>query len=367
MQSGLTGRVAAPNIDRTSETGRAAAVTAEFRPGRAATIVQPLVLDDARAADGEGFGDSNYLIGNPVHEPGDFDLVGAGDHVFVAAGWTDAVRHVAPVSAIGDEPIADVIDCAGIIFRPAAPDIRGHSNGGIPLALDADVLTTVKTFVAGPQDDAPFGFADWSGTSGGWASAMSAGQNTPGWVAAASLGLSEPRDAAEARSAPKDDAAADAMHKAGAIASNETEANTPATNDERSATERPAGATEGATVDRSILAGLANSAANAMHLVPGLVHTWDVIDVPAVEQWKGSTSGNHGLLFGDRSDGETARNISWLEVNGNTVVQADVSGHATPDLQITLPGTHLNLPRQGFPAVAARTRPVQILRVWRNR
>jgi hypothetical protein len=345
MQSGSAVRVAALNVDRTSDTGRAPAATAELRPGRAAVIVQPLVLDEARTAD--GFGDSNGLVGNLVHELDDanFALVGTGDSFVFAPGPIDEARHVAPVGTIGDEPPVDAVDDAGIVFRFDVPDILDHSKDAARLALDADVLSTVKAFLASPQVDALFDFANRPAPSVGWASAAGSGHDAPRSAAAADPVPSEAHDATEARSAAEGGAAAEAKPDASSIVSSEI---TQATSDSGSATEHPAGAVEGAAADRSIFAALADSAANAIRLVSGFVHTWDVTDVPAVEQWKGSASGNHGFLFGDRSNDETARAISWLEVNGNTVVEADVSGHATPDLQITLPGTHLNLHAKDF-------------------
>jgi hypothetical protein len=152
---------------------------------------------------------------------------------------------------------------------------------------------------------------------------------------------------AEAPSATNEGASPNAVSETQSTAPGE-QTNTQVPSDAKSATEHPSGVVEGAAADRSIFAALADSSANALHLISGLVHTWDVLDVQAVEQWKGSASGNHGFLFGDQSNQATARNISWLEVNGNTIVQADVAGLATPDLQITLPGTHLNLHAKDF-------------------
>ena len=233
----------------------------------------------------------------------------------------------------------------GSYFEFDVPDVLDHSKDAARLALDADVLSTVKAFLAGPQDDALFDFANRPAPSVGWASAAGSGHDAPRSAAAADLVPSEAHDAAEARSAAEGGAAAEAKPDASSIVSSRDH---PGDQRRRVCNGAP-GRRSRRRGSRPInLRRSGQLAANAIRLVSGLVHTWDVTDVPAVEQWKGSASGNHGLLFGDSSNDETARAISWLEVNGNTVVEADVSGHGTPDLQITLPGTHLNLHAKDF-------------------
>jgi hypothetical protein len=48
------------------------------------------------------------------------------------------------------------------------------------------------------------------------------------------------------------------------------------------------------------------------------------------------------LLTAGQNANVVANSVTWVESNGNTIVQADANGDTTADLQIVLLGTNLN-------------------------
>ena len=63
-----------------------------------------------------------------------------------------------------------------------------------------------------------------------------------------------------------------------------------------------------------------------------------------------STKGNQAFFYGGQNTNAVAHGVTWFEdpVNGNTIVQVDVIGNTTADLQIVLNGTNLNLQMTDF-------------------
>jgi hypothetical protein len=52
--------------------------------------------------------------------------------------------------------------------------------------------------------------------------------------------------------------------------------------------------------------------------------------------------GTKPLLTAGQNANVVANSVTWVESNGNTIVQADANGDTTADLQIVLLGTNLN-------------------------
>jgi hypothetical protein len=59
-------------------------------------------------------------------------------------------------------------------------------------------------------------------------------------------------------------------------------------------------------------------------------------------------SGNQAFLFGGANSNTVANSVTWFESGGNTVVQVDLNGNTTADIQIVLNGLNLNLHATDF-------------------
>jgi hypothetical protein len=70
----------------------------------------------------------------------------------------------------------------------------------------------------------------------------------------------------------------------------------------------------------------------------------DIIDLSAIDA-NTSAKGNQTFFYGGQNSNAVAHGVTWFEdpVTGNTIVQVDVNGNTTADLQIVLHGNNLNL------------------------
>jgi Ca2+-binding RTX toxin-like protein len=105
--------------------------------------------------------------------------------------------------------------------------------------------------------------------------------------------------------------------------------------------------TGGADADLFIFKVAADSAPTAPDVVTDFVAGTDKIDLSLIDA-NSSLSGNQAFLFGDNNPNVVARSVTWYESDGNTIVQADVSGNNVAELQIVLLGTGLNLQATDF-------------------
>jgi Ca2+-binding RTX toxin-like protein len=107
--------------------------------------------------------------------------------------------------------------------------------------------------------------------------------------------------------------------------------------------------TGGQGSDRFVFAALTDSAPSARDLITDFVPGSDIIDLSAIDA-NTSTKGNQAFFYGGQNTNAVAHSVTWFEdpVNGNTIVQVDVNGNTTADLQIVLHGTNLNLQMTDF-------------------
>jgi hypothetical protein len=93
-----------------------------------------------------------------------------------------------------------------------------------------------------------------------------------------------------------------------------------------------------------VFAALTDSAPSARDLITDFEPGSDIIDLSAIDA-NSSTKGNQAFFYGGQNTNAVAHSVTWFEdpVNGNTIVQVDINGNTTADLQIVLRGTDLNL------------------------
>ena len=103
----------------------------------------------------------------------------------------------------------------------------------------------------------------------------------------------------------------------------------------------------GPETDTFVFAALTDSTASAPDLITDFVHGSDIIDLSAIDA-NNRSRGDQAFLFGGENANVAAYAVTWFERNGNTIVQADVNGNTTADLQIVLTGTALNLHATDF-------------------
>src|SRR6185295_14195075 len=96
-----------------------------------------------------------------------------------------------------------------------------------------------------------------------------------------------------------------------------------------------------------VFTALSDSAPTARDTVTDFVHGTDVINLSALDAYQAG-AGNQVFAFAGNNASAVAHSITWYESNGNTIVQADVSGDATADFAIVLKGINLSLTATDF-------------------
>jgi hypothetical protein len=98
-----------------------------------------------------------------------------------------------------------------------------------------------------------------------------------------------------------------------------------------------------------VFTAVADSAPSARDLIADFIEGSDINDFSAIDA-NTSISSNQAFLYGGQNAKVVARNVTWFKdlANGNTIVQADVNGNTTADLQIVLHGTNFHLQATDF-------------------
>jgi len=105
--------------------------------------------------------------------------------------------------------------------------------------------------------------------------------------------------------------------------------------------------TGGQGSDKFVFTALAHSTPNASDLITDFVTGSDIFDFSTIDA-NTSKGGNQAFAYGGQNANVVANSVTWVESNGNTIVQADANGDTTADLQIVLLGTNLHLHATDF-------------------
>jgi Ca2+-binding RTX toxin-like protein len=105
--------------------------------------------------------------------------------------------------------------------------------------------------------------------------------------------------------------------------------------------------TGGLDSDRFVFVTVADSLPTARDVITDFVHGVDIIDLSALDA-NTASFGNQAFSFVGQNGNTVAHSVTWFEVGGNTVVQADINGNTTADFAIVLTGTHLQLAQSDF-------------------
>jgi Ca2+-binding RTX toxin-like protein len=95
--------------------------------------------------------------------------------------------------------------------------------------------------------------------------------------------------------------------------------------------------TGGSGSDRFVYTAVSDSTVAEPDTIIDFIQGEDVIDFSLIDA-NPSRRGEQAFAFG--GENPVANGVNWFESGGNTVVQADVTGDATADLQIILTGSH---------------------------
>ena len=93
----------------------------------------------------------------------------------------------------------------------------------------------------------------------------------------------------------------------------------------------------------------------ARDTITDFVHLSDMIDLSAIDadvgrgrNGAGGQPGDQAFKFAGQNANVVAHSVTWFEIDGNTIIQADVNGNTTADFTIALTGTDKNLTTQDF-------------------
>lgn len=103
----------------------------------------------------------------------------------------------------------------------------------------------------------------------------------------------------------------------------------------------------GIGADSFVFLSLSDSRTTAVDIIEDFVHGIDKIDLSAIDA-NTKRAGDQTFAFAGRATTVAYNAVNWFESGGNTVVQADVDGNKTADLQLTLLGTNLGLTASDF-------------------
>jgi hypothetical protein len=81
--------------------------------------------------------------------------------------------------------------------------------------------------------------------------------------------------------------------------------------------------------------------------IVGLVHGVDVIDFSSIDA-NTSRRGDQAFAFGGENTSLVTNGVTWFENGGDTIIQPDMNGDASADLQIILTGINHNLAATDF-------------------
>ena len=79
-----------------------------------------------------------------------------------------------------------------------------------------------------------------------------------------------------------------------------------------------------------------------------------MIDLSAIDadkgrgQGGGGQAGDQAFKFAGQNANVVANSVTWFEIDGNTIIQADVNGNTTADFTVVLTGIGKNLTVQDF-------------------
>ena len=96
----------------------------------------------------------------------------------------------------------------------------------------------------------------------------------------------------------------------------------------------------GSGADIFIFRSLSDSTLVARDIIEDFVRGIDKIDLSAIDA-NTKRAGDQAFVFAGRSASAAPNSVNWFESSGNTVVQLDVDGNKTADMQIVLVGTNL--------------------------
>jgi hypothetical protein len=105
--------------------------------------------------------------------------------------------------------------------------------------------------------------------------------------------------------------------------------------------------TGGQGSDKFVFTALAHSTPNASDLITDFVTGSDIFDFSTIDA-NTSKGGNQAFAYGGQNANVVANSVTWVESNGNTIVQADANGDTTADLQIVLLGPNPHLRATDF-------------------
>ena len=105
--------------------------------------------------------------------------------------------------------------------------------------------------------------------------------------------------------------------------------------------------TGGLGADKFVVKSFTNSLPDIPDVITDFIHGIDTLDFSAIDA-NTSKGGNQAFAFGGENANVVARNVTWFESNGNTIVQAEVNGNTTADFMIVLTGISHNLGASDF-------------------
>lgn len=103
----------------------------------------------------------------------------------------------------------------------------------------------------------------------------------------------------------------------------------------------------GSGTDTFIFRNLSHSTLAASDIIEDFVKGIDKIDLSAIDA-NARRAGDQAFVFAGRSASAAPNALNWFESSGNTVVQLDVDGNRSADMQIVLVGTNLGLTAADF-------------------
>lgn len=103
----------------------------------------------------------------------------------------------------------------------------------------------------------------------------------------------------------------------------------------------------GSGTDTFIFRNLSHSTLAASDIIEDFVKGIDKIDLSAIDA-NARRAGDQAFVFAGRSASAAPNSVNWFESSGNTVVQVDVDGNRSADMQIVLVGTNLGLTAADF-------------------
>jgi Ca2+-binding RTX toxin-like protein len=105
--------------------------------------------------------------------------------------------------------------------------------------------------------------------------------------------------------------------------------------------------TGGAGADRFVFTATGDSTLVASDVIIDFVHGVDRIDLSAIDA-NSLRKGDQTFAFGGQNANVVANSVTWFELSGNTIVQADVSGDTSADLMFVLTGINIQLSTTDF-------------------